>query len=137
MTKSKYTKPRIMLPTMLLGTVIGITVLIVGSAVVAGMIYWESMGLDSADYAVMLIVMAAVFSGCFAASMVMKCQTLIVSLGVAGTMLAVLLSITAMFFEGQFHGIPVTLVLFLGSCIAAALVCTRIQNRHKVYRKKR
>ena len=135
MTRSKYGKPKSMLTGILFGTLTGVAILLIGTAMIAGLVYWETVQPESVGYTVMLLVILGTFFGCFAATMVVENHILPVSLSTAVLLLFIMLSVTAMFYDGGFSGVPVTLLLVAGSSIAAALVSFRIRNQKKNYRK--
>ncbi len=78
---------------------------------------WENIG-----YGIMLLLLLSSFLGAMTAFARIKRQRLLVCLVSGGIYLALLLSITALFFGGQYEAVGVTALLVLGGSGAAALL---------------
>ncbi len=111
----------------------GITFL--GTAILTWMldreiILWEKIG-----YGIMITLLLASFLGALAAYGKIKRQRLAVCLMEGAIFFALLLSITALFFGGQYNGVGVTACLVAGGCGSAGLLGLR-QGRGTFHKKR-
>lgn len=79
-------------------------------------IRWENVG-----YGVLAMVMLSAFCGAVTANAKIRRQRFLVSLMSGLVYFGILLSITALFFGGQFEAVGVTGLLVAGGCACAAL----------------
>lgn len=114
-------------------TSMGTTLLIAG--ILAKLIDGEAMAWENIGYGIMLLLLLASFLGANVASGKIKRQHLLICLMSGMTYMAILLSITALFFGGQYDGIWVTLLLVLGGSLSAALLRTHEKRGGKRYKK--
>lgn len=99
---------------------LGVTLL--GSAVLAKLVSGEAMAESSIGYGVMVMLVLAAFLGAMVAFGRIKRRRMLVCLVSGAIYFAVLLSMTALFFGGQFSAVGVTALLILcGSALAALL----------------
>ena len=104
------------------------------SAVLAKLVDMEIIPQDKIGYGIMVLLLLCAFLGANKACRRVKRQYLIVSAISAGFYYSMLLSVTALFFGGQYSGMGVTAVLVLcGSLLAVFL---RSGNREGRKRRK-
>ncbi len=104
------------------------------SAVLAKLVDMEIIPQDKIGYGIMVLLLLCAFLGANEACRRVKRQYLIVSAISAGFYYSMLLSVTALFFGGQYSGMGVTAVLVLcGSLLAVFL---RSGNREGRKRRK-
>ena len=120
-----------------IGTVICGILSVIGLFVITYLISIEKIQTDSIGHATMVVIVVSVLAGSFSAASLAKCNLLIVTLSTGATLIFLLLAVTAIFFDGQFAGMPVTSVLVLGCCLASALVATKMLNKKNTYYRKR
>ena len=105
------------------------------SAIIAKLVDMETIPQDKIGYGIMVLLLVCAFLGANVACGKIKRQYLIVSAISAGIYFVILLSITALFFGGQFSGVGVTALLVLCGSLLAALARSRREGRKR--RKKR
>lgn len=120
---STYTGRSLSVPAgLLFGTGISISVTVLGAVVVAYLLEHETVKWESVGYGVLFVLLLASFLGAKASWMKIKRQRMMISLMSGILFYAVLLSMTALFFGGQYESAGVTLVLVIaGSCTAGIL----------------
>lgn len=117
-------------------TVFSVGITLIMTAVFGKMIDSEMLSWESAGYGIMFMLLISSFWGAVAACARVKRQRLLVC-GMSGlAYFAVLLSITALFFGGQYEAVGVTAGLIAGGCGTAALLGMR-QNRGGNTRKRK
>lgn len=136
MNKSRQTNASIW-TGVAIGTLVGTVLILSGILIITVLLSKGNLQMDNIGYVVMGITLAAALLGSFTAAMTARSNLLISSLSTGAVLLLLLLAVTAVFFEGQFSGVPVTLVLVMGSSLAAALVSTKLLSTPKTYHKKR
>lgn len=105
------------------GVSLGITLLL--SAVLAWLVHRETMTMENIGYGILAMLLLASFLGAETAFGQIRRQRLLVC-GLSGLIyFALLLSITALFFGGQYSGVGVTALLILAGSGAAALLGLR------------
>ncbi len=104
------------------GAVISMSVTILAAAVLAKLVDMETLAWESIGYGIMVLLMLASFLGASASYFRIKRQRLIVCMMSGMVYFALLLSMTALLFGGQYEAIGVTAVLiFCGSACAGLL----------------
>lgn len=106
---------------LLIGGVCALGGTLVLSAVLAKLVDIETIPQDKIGYGIMVLLLVCAFLGANVACGKIKRQYLIVSVISAGIYFAVLISITALFFGGQYSGVGVTAILVLCGSLLAAL----------------
>ena len=104
------------------------------SAVLAKLVDMEIIPQDKIGYGIMVLLLLCAFLGANEACRRVKRQYLIVSAISAGFYYSMLLSVTALFFGGQYSGMGVTAVLVL--CGSLLSVFLRSGNREGRKRRK-
>ena len=104
------------------------------SAVLAKLVDMEIIPQDKIGYGIMVLLLLCAFLGANEACRRVKRQYLIVSAISAGFYYSMLLSVTALFFGGQYSGMGVTAVLVL--CGSLLTVFLRSGNREGRKRRK-
>lgn len=102
------------------GTSVAVTLL--GAAVTAVLLNREVLAESSVGYSVMVILLAASFAGAMTARSRIKRQHLLSCVLSGAVYFLVLLSLTALFFGGQFEAVGVTGLLVMGGSMLALLV---------------
>ena len=105
-----------------IGGVGSLIVTILCAAILAKLMEGEKLPGNGMGYGVMVMLLLASFLGAMAAFGKIKRQRVLVCLASGGIYFGILLSITALFFGGQYSGVGVTALLILcGSGLAALL----------------
>lgn len=105
------------------GVSLGVTLLF--ALVLAKLVDSERMAFESIGYGIMALLLAASFLGALTAFGRIRRQRLLVC-GLSGLVyFGLLLSITALFFGGQYDGVGVTALLVLAGCMSAGLLGLR------------
>ena len=118
-----------------LGGIASLGITMAGAAVIAKLLETERVGESMVGYAVMVLLLGSSFAGTWISQRRIKRRLLLVSLLSGGIYFALLLSITALFFGGQYEAVGVTGLLLLGGSGTALLLAGRIGRG--VERKKR
>jgi len=105
-----------------LGGGFSLLITILSAAVLAWMVDKEKLAWENIGYGIMLTLFAAAVLGARMAYGRIKRQRLLVCALTGVVYLGLLLSITALFFGGQYDGALVTSVLILGGSVAAGLI---------------
>lgn len=92
-------------------------VLVLAKLVDSERLPWEHVG-----YGIMLTLITASFLGAYCASKRIKRLHMLVCLTSGSIYFAILLSITALFFGGQYEAVGITALLVLSGCLSAALL---------------
>ena len=98
------------------GSVTGLLTLLMALCLEKEIITWETAG-----YGIMIMIMLSAFLGSIIACTKIRHQQILVCLMSAGVYFAMLLSITALFFGGQYQAVGVTALLVVGGAICSAL----------------
>ena len=118
------------------GVLVGVSVTLLGAAVAAYMVLTEVIAENAIGYACgVILFMASALAAMIAAAMI-KRRWMLVCLVAGGIYYLVLLSITALFFGGQYQGMGVTLLLILAGSGAVGLLGLRSGKRTVNRRKK-
>ena len=117
------------------GISMGITILL--AMIAATMADREILAEQSIGYAAMIILLAASIAGAAIAVGKIKRQKLLVCLASGGIYYLMLLSITALFFGGQYTGMGVTGLVILGGCGTVVLAGMGQGGRQGRKRKKK
>ena len=119
-----------------LGISLVITLSVVG--LLANMILNEKLGEQAIGYGAMVIVPVSTAIGALMAALAVKHQWLAVCAGVGGLYYLSLLSITALFFGGQYSGMGFTsFLVLLGIGVASAVGLRGEKKRPKIAKKYR
>lgn len=119
-----------------IGALISLLTMIIGTAVMTLLLANQTIEENTVGYGVLLVIILSVVIGSTVSILLARSRVLIVSLCTALTFALVLLAMTAMFFGGQYSGVPVTLLVMAGSAISVALIAGKYINKPKPYRKK-
>lgn len=127
-TNQKRTGTAITMPAGLaLGAAVSLVITIGAAAIIALLIQEEIIPESAAGYGVMILLLLAATAGTATANRKIKRRKLLVTALSAAVYYAILLSITALFFGGQYHGMGVTALLVL--CGSALQLFTGQQSR--------
>ncbi len=91
------------------------------TALIAKLVEAEKMRLEQIGYGVMIMLMTASFLGALLAAGKIKRQRLMVCMLSGVIYFGILMSITALFFGGQYEAVGVTGVLVMGGAMLAVL----------------
>lgn len=109
------------------GILSSLVIIIIGSAITAKMIESEYIPESSIGYGVMVFLIAAAYAGSRISNGRIKRRRLMVTVLSGSILFAVLLSITALFFDGQYSAVGVTALLIICGCGLSLLP----QKQHK------
>lgn len=107
------------------GAVVSLGVTILSAALLAKLVDSEMLAEENIGYGIILLLLAASFTGAMTSYIRIKRQRVLVCLLSGVVYFAMLLSITALFFGGQYDAVGVTAILVLGGSAAAALLGLR------------
>lgn len=104
-----------------------------GAALLAYLLHTEKIQWEGIGYGIMFMLLAASFLGTLMANFKIKRRRFMVSALSAGVYLAILLSVTALFFGGQYEAVGVTALLITGGSMTAWLLGAREKKgiKHK------
>lgn len=122
MSKKEYRNTMSIPAAVGVGTVISTIVMLIGAIVITLLISNELISDQSMDYGVLALTMLSAILGCSVSNVVAKRRLLIVSVCTAVTFLLVLISITAIFYGGQYSAIPVMAQVILGGGVSSVLI---------------
>lgn len=111
------------------GVSLGIT--LAGCGLLAWLVGSERIDSQNIGYWIMALLLLGSFIGAVVACGRIKRQRLLVSVMSGAVYMGILLSITALFFGGQYDGVIVTTILVLGSSLAAGLLELRQEGGPK------
>lgn len=107
------------------GAVVSVLVTMVGTAVLAKLLDQETIRWEAVGYGILFMVMLSAMLGGITAMKKIKRQPGIVCLLSGFVYWGILLSITALFFGGQYEAVGVTLLLIAGGSGCAFLLCAK------------
>lgn len=137
MGKKDYKSKDISLPfAVCAGTGVGVLVMVIGVFLITLLIHNETIESNSIGYFVLADTFISAMLGCITSIIIAKRKMLIISLLTSIAIMVVFVSITALFFGGQFSGVPVTFVVIIGAGISAALILYKVIGRPKTYHRK-
>ena len=135
--KTSIGKSSVMPVGIVIGVLVCIGVSLVSSAILAWLISAERVGEDAVRYGAMIVLPLSALLGSWAASSkIGRLRTQVCLITGAGYFLA-LLSLTALFFDGQYQGVGVAAILIIVGCGLAALLGIREKKSRKSKIKKR
>ena len=108
-----------------LGAAVSLGLTLLASAFLAWLVDTEKLPWEKIGYGIMILVLAAAFLGAWTAFARIKRQRLMVCLLSGLLYFGILLSITALFFGGQYEGVGVTWALVLAGSGTAGLLGLR------------
>lgn len=120
---------------LLIGSFVSLGITMILAAVFAKLLDSEHLTQESIGYGVMGILLASSFGGAMVSYKRIKRQRLLVCMLSGVVYFGILLSITALFFGGQYEAVGVTGLLILCGCSIAVLTGMgekRVGKRHKV-----
>lgn len=100
----------------------GIAMTLAGSVILTKLVLSETMQMENLGYGIVGLLLMSSFIGAVTACGRVKRRPLLICMLSGGLYFLILLSITALFFGGQYNGVGVTGLLVLGGSGAAALV---------------
>lgn len=107
---------------LLIGTAVSLGLTLTGAAVLAKLIETEAVAEIGIGYGTMLILLLASMTGSLMAYAKIKRQRMLVCALNGLIYFLVLLSMTAIFFGGQYAGIPVTALVILAGSVSAGFM---------------
>lgn len=94
----------------------------------------ESITWEMAGYGILIMIMLSAFLGALTACTRIRRQRLLVSVMSGGLYFAILLSVTALFFGGQYQAVGVTALLIAGGCTCSVLLTGRQGKRRTMFK---
>lgn len=119
------------------GAAVSVGITLLGTALLAELLDAETIQWEVIGYGVLIMVMLAAMLGCITAMKKIKRQQGIVCLLSGLTYWGILLSVTALFFGGQYEAVSVTLLLIVGGCGCAFFLGARQGRGGKMQKGKR
>ncbi len=111
---------------------------ILGTVLITFMIAGESMAPESVGYGSLLTLVLASIAGAVTIVKTVGQKPLVMCLASGGIYFLCLLCMTALFFGGEYQGIPATALAVFGSCTAVALLTLRTtagpKRKHTKYK---
>ena len=105
-----------------IGVLLCVAVTMAGAALVAYLLSTEKMAVTGIGWAAIVLLVLASFTGSVVAAGIVKVNRLPVCLGVGAGYILMLLGCTALFFGGQYQGIPAAAVSVLVGSAGAGLL---------------
>ncbi len=106
-----------------IGALISLTVTILMAMILAKLIQSQTIAQEQVGYGVMALLFTSSFLGAAAAQGKVKHRRLLVCMLTGAVYFLILMSITALFFGGQYSAVGVTALLVMGAAGCAALLC--------------
>ena len=104
------------------GAAVSLGITLAGAAILAWLIDKERLDMGSVGYGILAVLLLASFLGALVSFGKIRRRRMVVCLASGAVYLGMLLSITALFFGGQYSGVATTALLILGGSMAAALL---------------
>ena len=120
-----------------LGVVISVVLMLVATFVVSALLMNQTIEIESVGVLVLIVTELSVFVGCAFSTLRMRRSVLPVAVATSLGLFIIQIGITALFFEGQYRGMIVTLVTLLGGAVASSLIVLKHLNHLKTFRGKR
>ena len=137
MGKKEYqNKERSILSAVCIGVLISISVMLIGVFIVSLLILNETVTNSTTGYLVMADILISTMVGSIGAIGVAKRKLAIVALCSSLIYMLSLISLTAVFYDGQYSGVPATLLLVMCGGISSVLVESKRNARQKMRHKK-
>lgn len=121
---------------LVLGLGVSLVVTLVGSGVITYLVLGEKMGENVIGYGAMVTVLLSAALGALTAVGRIKRRRLLTCLACGGCYFGALLSMTALFFGGQYQGMGVTALLVLGGAGSVALLSLKGEGQGRGRKKK-
>ena len=120
-----------------LGVVISVVFMFVATFVVSALLMNQTIEIESVGVPVLIVTELSVLVGCAFSTLRMRRRVLPVAVATSLGLFIIQIGITALFFDGQYHGMIVTLITLLGGAVATSLIVLKHLNRSKTFRGKR
>lgn len=122
---------------MAIGAVVEIALTVLLAAMLVNMILAEKFLEQNIGYGIFGILMTAPMIGGMTACSVIRRRKVLICFGMGGVYLALLLSLTMLFFGGQYQGITAALLPIAGGSCAAALLMAKEKQKRSVRGKRK
>jgi putative membrane protein (TIGR04086 family) len=114
MAKRKVSNKAVSVPAgIAIGALTALAVTMIGAMLLAFLVMKEIISMDGTGFSAMIVVTLASAAGAWLAAAVTKSNKLLVCSLTAVSFFVILLSITAVFFDGVFHGVGLTALMIL------------------------
>ncbi len=135
-TKEYHKKEKSILFAVCIGVSISILVTLVGVFIMSLLISNETVSNDTIGYFVLIVTLISSMLGGVSAIAIAKRKFVIVCLSTLIAFALALISVTAMFYGGQYSGVPVTLLIIFCGGICSVMIASKMIGRQKIHRKK-
>lgn len=105
-----------------LGGAVSLGLTLILAAVIAKLVSGEKLAEENIGYGVMVLLFVSSALGAMVANGKIKRQKLLVSVSAGVVYMGILLSITALFFGGQYEAVGVTALLVMGGSLVTVLL---------------
>ena len=122
--------------SVLYGIVLSLVIILLGSLLSTWLIHKEYTEMDSIGYLTMIVLSVSGISCGFIMKRKAKVKLLITAVVAEGCVFLCLLATGSLLFDGKIQGVWVTLLLLMGTMLAAILVGTNRKQRMKNHRHK-
>ena len=119
-----------------IGCCTSLAVTLLGALFAAVLLNEDQMKMNSVGYFVMVVTLMSVAAGSVVSAKLVKRLKLPVGLASGAAYFLALLGITALFFEGQYQGVWVTVLLITGGSMSTLLIGLREKRTNTKRRKK-
>lgn len=114
-----------------MGALMSLAITVAGAGILAKLLDMEKMIWENIGYGIMILLILSSFFGGLTAYKRIKRQRLLVCMASGAVYYGLLLSITALFFGGQYEAVGVTALLVLGGSLAAGMLGLRQGKKKK------
>lgn len=134
-TKEYQNKDKSILYAVCIGVLISVTVMLIGVIVTSLLVANETVSSNTTSYWVMGISLVSSMIGSAVAIGIAKRQLAIVGISTSMAFMLILISLTAIFYGGQYSGVPATLLLILCGGISSVIIKSKKIVKQKTRRK--
>ncbi len=116
---------------LLIGAAASLTITLIAAFILAKLLDAQRLSWENVGYGVMFMLLLSSAAGAFLANRKIKRQRMLVCLLSGVIYFGILMSITALFFGGQYDSVGVTALLILGGCGSIGLLEMREKRSGK------
>ena len=115
-------KKRSMTVGVLTGILIFAFITVAGAILLTSLLIGDKLSLDAGKYILYFVLMLSAFLGAITAGKMIGEKRLLVCGVIAAVILFVLVGVNILFYDGQFHGLGMTVLMVLTGCTLANVV---------------